>query len=189
MTEDRFTAFAGVRLLASGSSEKVAAAAKAAQAAGTSHVLIFDDATGEQVEVDPFVEPPAIAGRRTIEPPTRAGRGRPRLGVVAREVTLLPRHWDWLATQPGGASAVLRRLVEAASRDAAAERRRARDATYKVMTALAGNLPGYEEAVRTLFADNGSTLGLAISAWPEEVGDYLTRLAAGLGSMPTGNAT
>src|SRR4029079_4156101 len=63
------------------------------------------------------------------------GRGRPRLGVVAREGTLLPRHWEWLGTQPGGASVVLRKLVEEARRaNGDADRTRAaRDAAYRFM--------------------------------------------------------
>src|SRR3546814_13839563 len=80
------------------------------------------------------------------------GRGRPKLGVTAREVTLLPRHWDWLAAQPGGASVALRKLVEQAMRDDRQTRRAAQEAAYRVMTALAGDLPGYEEAIRALFA-------------------------------------
>lgn len=177
MTEHRYTAFAGERLLASGSSTEVARSAKAAQAAGASHVLIFDDATGEQVEVDPFADPPAIAGRAVVEPPPRAGRGRPKLGVIPREVTLLPRHWDWLAAQPAGASAALRRLVEEASRQATDQDRIVRQGVYKVMTALAGDLPGYEAAVRTLFARHPTELDTLPEGWPSDIRDYLLSLA------------
>src|SRR5262245_47386662 len=118
---DTLTAFSGPRCLASGAVEDVAeAVALLDDAAGPA--LIFDDATGEPVDLD-FRQSPqrAAADYRarvapSDEPPPRPGRGRPRLGVVAREVTLLPRHWDWLAAQPGGASATLRRLVEEARR-------------------------------------------------------------------------
>ena len=85
---------------------------------------------------------------------TPRGRGRPKLGVVAREVTLLPRHWDWLNSQSGGASVALRKLVEAArlAGDDKDRTRHAQEAAYRFMTALAGNLPGYEEATRALYA-------------------------------------
>jgi hypothetical protein len=176
MIEDRYTAFAGARLLASGKAEEAAKAAKAAQSAGEPGVLIFDDATGEQVEIDPFTETPAIAGRPApaLE---RPGRGRPKLGVVPREVTLLPRHWAWLAAQPGGASAALRRLVEEASRRSPAEARRAQEAVYRVMTVLAGDAPAYEEAVRALFAGADERLDALIAAWPSDIRGYVTRLA------------
>lgn len=172
MTGDRYTAFSGGRLLARGSSDEVAAAARAAREPS---VLIFDDATGEQVEVDPFVDPPTIAGRSRAS--ERPARGRPKLGVIAREVTLLPRHWTWLAAQPGGASAALRRLVEAASRQAPAEARRAQEAVYKIMTALAGDAPAYEDAVRALFAGADSRFDTIIAGWPPDVRAYLARLA------------
>jgi hypothetical protein len=100
--------------------------------------------------------------------------------VVPREVTLLPRHWDWLARQRGGASAALRRLVEAASREDPEEpRRRRRDAAYRVMTALAGDLPGYEEALRALYAGDDKRFSAQIKAWPRDVRAYVRRVAAG----------
>jgi hypothetical protein len=176
MTQDLYTAFAGGRLLEHGGGGQVAAAAAAALAAAEPRVLIFEDATGEQVEIDPFARSPAIAGRPS-PPAERPGRGRPKLGVVAREVTLLPRHWAWLAAQPGGASAALRRLVEAASRQSPAQARRAQEALYKVMTALAGDAPGYEEAVRALFAGADDRFDDLIAAWPPDIRDYLARLA------------
>ena len=114
------------------------------------------------------------------EPPVRRpGRGRPRLGVVAREVTLLPRHWDWLALQPGGASAALRRLVEDARRqttglDAA---RTAQEALYRAMSALAGNAPGFEDASRALFAGETARLEAIVATWPPDIAAYILRLA------------
>src|SRR4051812_21787810 len=100
--------------------------------------LIFDLETGRVVDIDPRFPP----GDESARP------GRPKLGVTAREVTLLPRHWDWLATQPGGASVTLRKLVEEASRRPEAQQRRLRDAAYRFATAIVGNAPGYEEAIR-----------------------------------------
>ena len=107
------------------------------------------------------------------------GRGRPRLGVVAREVTLLPRHWDWLGLQPGGASVALRRLVEEARR-ASGDRdrvRAAQDAAYCFISAIAGNLPGFEEAARALFAYDRRRFADLIAGWPEDVRDYAIQLA------------
>jgi hypothetical protein len=98
---------------------------------------------------------------------------------VAREVTLLPRHWDWLGTQPGGASVAIRKLVEEARRTSGDRdrRRAARDAAYHFMSAAAGNLPGFEEAARALFADDRRRFALLIAGWPEDVRDYATKLA------------
>ncbi|MBB4636917.1 DUF2239 family protein [Longimicrobium terrae] len=106
-------------------------------------------------------------------------RGRPSLGVVAREVTLLPRHWEWLATQPGGASVAIRKLVEEARRTSAAadQRRAARDAAYRFLSAMGGDLPGFEEAARALFADDAARFASLIAAWPADVRDYVQNLA------------
>ncbi len=99
-----FTAFAGQRGLAAGSLQTVAAAAKAAHDEGREPILVFDDATGRTVELDfRGTAEDVLARLPATEPPAKPGRGRPRLGVTAREVTLLPRHWEWLAGQPGGA--------------------------------------------------------------------------------------
>jgi len=110
---------------------------------------------------------------------SRAGRGRPKLGVVAREVTLLPRHWEWLGAQPGGASVALRKLVEVARR-ASGDRdrgRAARDAAYHFMSVMAGNLPGFEEASRALFADDRRRFAELISGWPGDIRDHVVKLA------------
>ena len=112
------------------------------------------------------------------KPPVRAP-GRPKLGVVAREVTLLPRHWDWLNSQPGGASVVLRRLVDEArhANPVADQIRRARESTYRFMTAVAGNEPGYEEATRALFAGNSARYYDLIKRWPVDVTLYACGLS------------
>ena len=100
--------------------------------------------------------------------------------MVGREVTLLPRHWAWLAAQPGGASVVLRRLVEEASkdRDGRERRRLAQEAAYRVASALAGDRVGYEEAMRALFAGNATLFAECVEKWPRDVRDYALRLAA-----------
>ncbi len=178
-----FTAFADGRLLASGAIEDVAFAID--QHGSPLPVLIFDDRTGRPVDLD-FRQGPAHAAAEfqarslSSTQPARQGRGRPKLGVVAREVTLLPRHWDWLATQPGGASAALRRLVEAARRgDQGRDAQRlGREAAYRVMSALAGDLPGFEEASRALFAGDSDKLRREAVGWPPEVLDYVLRVLA-----------
>lgn len=181
MASPTYTAFADGQLLASGTSNEVARAARDAQARGAAGVLIFDDITGLQVEFDPFSPEPALVGVATTEvEPVRSGRGRPRLGVVAREVTLLPRHWEWLSGQPGGASAAMRRLVEDARRksEGVDRARRAQEALYRAMSALAGDLAGFEEATRALYAGQDARFDDLISGWPGDIRDYLARLAA-----------
>ncbi len=108
------------------------------------------------------------------------GPGRPKLGVVAREVTLLPRHWDWLNSQPGGASVALRKLVDDA-RHANADKdtiRQSQEAAYRFMSAMAGNLPGFEESARALFAGNETKFRELTGEWPEDIGRYAQKLAS-----------
>jgi uncharacterized protein len=94
-------------------------------------------------------------------------------------VTLLPQHWDWLATQPGGASVTLRKLVHAA-RSASENNASAKHAAaYKFMSAMAGNLPGFEEAARALFAGAYDRLAQQMAVWPPDVRAYALRLARG----------
>lgn len=109
----------------------------------------------------------------------KARAGRPKLGVVAREVTLLPRHWEWLNGQPGGASVAIRKLVEEARRTkyGADQLRANRESAYRFMSAMAGNLPGFEEAARALFANNTDQFQFHIAAWPVDVRDHLEKLA------------
>jgi uncharacterized protein len=181
--EMRCTAFAGMRRMATGSLVDVALTVKAAlDAREQAGVLIFDDATSEPVEVDWRGTPADVVARiapTSTTAPAPRGPGRPKLGVVAREVTLLPRHWDWLATQPGGASVALRKLTEQAIREhSGTDRiRRAQEAAYRFMTAMAGNLSGYEEATRALFAGDGEAFAARIAPWPDDVRDYALRLA------------
>ncbi|MBB4799386.1 hypothetical protein HNP32_003144 [Brevundimonas bullata] len=175
------TAFAGGRLIATGAPAMVAHAVKAAHDAGEA-VLVFDDADGRPVEFDLRGDLEAVLGRLAPSAPVeKRGPGRPKLGVTAREVTLLPRHWDWLAAQPGGASVALRKLVENALRGAEGpDRVRAsREAAYRFMTAMAGDQPGYEEATRMLFAGDWTAFGAAIQSWPVDVRNYAARLAEG----------
>src|SRR4051812_11929287 len=158
-----FTAFEGPRRLVSGLIPEVALAVKRAEQRASEVVAIFSDATGRAIDLDLrgsddeiVARLPAMPSLAAVEagPSEPRGRGRPKLGVVAREVTLLPRHWEWLNAQPGGASVSLRRLVEEARRTHADrdERRTTRDAAYHFMSAMAGDPPGLWEACRALFA-------------------------------------
>jgi hypothetical protein len=161
-----FTAFFGDEAIASGEASSVSEAVRARCSPDEqARVRVFDDMTGQVSEYD------AIAA--DAAPPR--GRGRPKLGVVPREVTLLPRHWDWLAGQRGGASAALRRLVEDASRaEPGAEARR--DAAYRFMADMCGDRPGYEEALRALYRGDEARLDALIADWPEDVRAYVGRL-------------
>jgi hypothetical protein len=158
-----YAAFSGFDCLASGSLTEVYATCRHDTGA-----LIFDQETGRVVDIDPRFPP----GEETARP------GRPKLGVVAREVTLLPRHWDWLAAQPGGASVALRKLVEEASRNPRAQQRARRDAAYRFATALVGNAPAYEEAMRALYAGHREDFAAHIEAWPADVRRVLEEMTA-----------
>jgi hypothetical protein len=140
-------------------------------------VLVFDDATGRVIDVDWRGEAADVVARLT--PVVDKGPGRPKLGVVAREITLLPRHWEWLAEQPGGASVTLRKLVEAARKgDDKAATRTAQATANRFMSAMAGNLSGFEEAGRALFAGDKTGFERETQGWPEGIRDYARRLAA-----------
>jgi uncharacterized protein len=171
-----FTAFDGHRRIASGPLPTVALVVKRAIESGAGPVLIFDDATGRSVDIETDA---ASAGDDTAVKEPR-GRGRPKLGVVPREVTLLPRHWEWLATQPGGASVALRKLVEEARRTHGDKdrRRKTQERAYYFMSAMAGNMPGFEEAARALFANDQVRLRELTTAWPPDVRDHALALAA-----------
>lgn len=176
-----WTLFAGEQRLAAGAPADVAAAAHAA--AHGDHegpVLAFDDQTGRVVDLDLRGTAAEVAARYTPVVEARP-RGRPKLGVTAREVTLLPRHWEWLAAQPGGASVTLRKLVEQARRadDGASARKARQEAAYRFMGSMAGDLPGYEEALRALFADDQSGFEAQIARWPADVAAHAKRLAWG----------
>lgn len=158
----RYAAFAGFDEIASGSLSEVYQAGREIPG-----FLIFDRESGRVVDIDPRFPP-------VVEDAPRAGR--PKLGVVPREVTLLPRHWDWLGTQPGGASVALRKLVEEASRNPKAQQRQKRDAAYRFATALVGNAPGYEEAIRALYAGQAEEFAAHIEAWPKDVRTTLEKM-------------
>ena len=172
-----YTAFQRLRKIALGTLPEVAVSVKDLPQGA---YLVFDDVTGRQVDLDTRGTPDEISVRYSEEPlPEPRGRGRPRLGVIAREVTLLPRHWDWLNSQPGGASVALRKLVEQARRTSGDRDRvrAAQESAYRFMSAIAGNLPGFEEAARALFAYDRRRFAEHIAGWPEDVRDYAVKLA------------
>jgi uncharacterized protein len=182
------TAFRGMVRIASGSLKEVALKAKAViDADENARVLIFDDSSAHPVEMDFRGTPADVLGRlekgvaaeTEVSRPYR-GPGRPKLGVVAREVTLLPRHWDWLNKQPGGASVTLRKLVEEARRGSSAKElvRRSQETAYRFMVALAGNEEGFEEAACALFVGNKERFNQQIQTWPADVRDHARGLAA-----------
>ena len=188
---ENFTAFAGQRRLANGPITIVALAVKRAEPRASEPLLIFSDATGRAVDFDlRGSEQDVLARLAKLAPAASAdagqpseprGRGRPKLGVVAREVTLLPRHWEWLSAQPGGASVALRKLVDDARR-ASGDRDRARlarDTAYHFMSAMAGNLAHFEEAARALFADDRRRFTSLIADWPADIRDHVVKLAFG----------
>jgi uncharacterized protein len=179
------TAFDGSRRIASGPLIEVALKAKElTERDSAASLLTFDDATGKVIDLDLRGDAAEVASRLAAEandagPPP--GRGRPKLGVVAREVTLLPRHWEWLAAQPGGASAALRRLVDGARREDGGERpsRAAQEAAYRFMAAIAGDFVGFEEASRALFAGDRERFATHAVTWPADVRAYAEMLAWG----------
>jgi hypothetical protein len=187
------TAFAGTRRIATGSLREVSLRTQeSVNHDPSTSVLIFDDTTSHMIEVDLRGTPEALAQRiakseaaaphpdeLAVTDESARKPGRPKLGVVAREVTLLPRHWDWLASQPGGASVALRKLVEEArkanqGRDC---RRLALESAYRFISAMAGNEPGFEEAARALFAGNEQRLAELVAIWPPDIRDHAKKLA------------
>ncbi|RYF72749.1 MAG: DUF2239 family protein [Comamonadaceae bacterium] len=172
------TAFVDFRRIDAGPREAVLERMR--ERADAASALIFDDHSGERVEFDlrPTADTEAASPSPGEHAPAR-GVGRPKLGVVAREVTLLPRHWDWLSRQPGGASVALRRLIDEARRSYAQRDavRAAREAAYRVMSTLGSSLPGFEEAARSLFAGDRARFHTYVSDWPADLAAYLRQLS------------
>jgi uncharacterized protein len=188
--EAAYVAFEADRCIASGDLREVARSAKAALGRHPhASILIFNALTSAQVDVDfrgsvddvlariPPSGAPAADEETVVAAPR--GPGRPKLGVVAREITLLPRHWDWLAQQRGGASVVIRRLVDDARRNGEGDNRirLAQEAAYRFMSTMAGNRPHYEEAIRALFAGDPRRFEKLIAEWPADVRDHVAKLA------------
>lgn len=192
-----YTAFRGVRHLVTGTPDEVAPVIRATLDAPAEQPLqVFDNASGRSVDLDIQATEAEIRtylsyqSRRSEDKaaPVAAtaadrprGRGRPKLGVVAREVTLLPRHWAWLADQPGGASVALRKLVEKARKESVDQdqSRQSSERAYQFMLAMGGDLPGFEEAMRALFAGDRIRFDAQIAAWPVDIRNHASWLAFG----------
>ena len=187
MTDDilseEYAAFAGMQKVAAGTLAAVAVALQV-RPASNDPVLVFDGRTGRVVDLDLRGTAQDVQDRYSVSTEEAEagpkGRGRPKLGVVAREITLLPRHWEWLQAQSGGASAALRRLVDDARKADAgtASIKTAQERTYRFLTAMAGDLPDYEEVVRALFAGNDADMAGLMAEWPQDIRLYAFSLLA-----------
>lgn len=184
-----YTCFEGSHRIASGTLSEMALAVNKAQSRqGNAAILLFDNQTGKTVDLDLRGSDADIVARYSsperqempAEPVADApkGRGRPKLGVVAREITLLPRHWEWLSAQPGGASVAIRKLVDAARKTVgnADTQRQATERAYQFMVTIAGDYAGFEAASRALFAGDSAAVAHAIAAWPEDIRTHITAL-------------
>ena len=191
LSTSAYTAFADNRRIATGSLPYVAVCAhQVLLEQPDTNLLVFDDSTGKVVDVDlrgtredvqrRAEEDARPAASQEADEATPADRrpGRPKLGVVAREITMLPRHWEWLAEQPGGVSVTLRKLVEAARKadGGAGPSRQSRDAAYRFMQTMAGDEPGFEEASRALFAGDAETFATRIAGWPGDIRAHILHL-------------
>ena len=189
----KYTAFCGTSCISRGTIEAVVLAAKAIVDGGEkARMAIFDDLTAETIEIDFRGSPDDVLTRLDDHPmlrrasdagpgdvsERRPGPGRPRLGVVSRDVSLMPRHWEWLAKQEGGASGVLRRLVEDARKNGQQKDRlrEAQTAVHRFMWDMAGNEPHFEDASRAFYARDYETLRELIRDWPSDIRAHLKRL-------------
>ncbi|MES3006772.1 MAG: DUF2239 family protein [Pseudomonadota bacterium] len=185
-------AFQGYTRIAAGDLRDVALACRHyLDTTADATLLLLNAVSSEQIEVDFRGSPTDVADRlqeaviapeevMEDEQAAPTGPGRPRLGVVAREVTLLPRHWEWLKTQPGGASVALRKLVESARRESAEKdrQRAAQNAAYRFISIVASSLPGFEEASRALFASDAAGFQCETEAWPVDVRSHARGLVS-----------
>ncbi|MEZ5921768.1 MAG: DUF2239 family protein [Parvularculaceae bacterium] len=170
----KLTAFAGARIFSDGEPAKVWAAFVAETAKNKRAPILVFDGNGAVVDLDPRHPPKSPTEKKS-------GRGRPRLGVVSREVTLLPRHWEFLNAQPGGASATLRRLIdkERINNSTAYERKAAHEAAYRFLAQIAGDRPNYEDVLRSLFVDDRARFEKLMSRWPKDIRDFALALGFG----------
>jgi hypothetical protein len=180
-----YAAFADNRLVASGPLEEVLRATKKRAGKSGKPILIFEESSGRQVDFDLRGSLDEVLARTSTQ--AKPGPGRPKLGVVSREVSLLPRHWDWLENQPNGASAAIRRLVdEARHNETGIERgRHVRNGINRFLWSVAGDFANFEDVARALDAREDSRLDGLMSSWPKDVRDYVFRrveLAKGIES-------
>lgn len=184
-----YVAFLGPRRIAAGGLGDILPSLKERfDRDASEQVLIFEVETGRQIELDLSGSLAAVLERHL--PAATRGPGRPKLGVTSREVSLLPRHWDFLEEQPNGPSAALRRLVEAAIKhEPGKERaRRMRAALSRFLTAMAGDRPHYEEATRALFAGDTARFASLVERWPKDVREHALEQARAAESAEGGRA-
>lgn len=170
-----YVLFFNNQLLARGSLEEIIECSALFKAGDLADVSLMDEATGRAVDIDWRGERDEILGRATDQL-AMTTRGRPRLGVEGREVTLLPRHWQWLESRGRSASAELRSLVDAAMRGSAAGREGV-DALYRQMSFLAGDCPGFEDAARALYRGDSEGFEAAVAGWPGDLPAYFSERA------------
>ncbi|MCO5113656.1 MAG: DUF2239 family protein [Bdellovibrionaceae bacterium] len=170
-----YTAFEEFKMIGQGNMETVALAVKARMKANkAASVLIFSDLTGRQIDLDLSGTDKQVLERLKVyasqDIPTPTGAGRPKLGVIPREISLLPRHWEWLLNQDGGASAVIRNLIDEKIKIRPTDKiKLAQERTYKFLSAIAGNLENFEEATRFLYRKDKDKFKALISGWPKDV--------------------
>ncbi len=187
MSSDSYSAFEDTQLLVRGPLLQVVSEVKRrVTKASDARIYIFSDVTGKEMDFNLQGSEREVLKRLEIYVPATESSavnsshpGRPKLGVVSREISLLPRHWEWLATQPGGASSTLRKLIEEAKKKSSGESgvKQAQERTYKVMSVLAGNAEGYEEALRALYRKDKKAFLINIKLWPKDVRAHLVELA------------
>ncbi|MBL7689782.1 MAG: DUF2239 family protein [Bdellovibrionaceae bacterium] len=186
--ENTYTAFEGSKLLVRGPLDKVVLKSKhRLEKSPEASILIFSDSTGRTIDFNFHGSEDDVLKRLEIyvsgeEAKSANGPGRPKLGVVSREVSLLPRHWEWLANQTGGASATLRKLIESEQKKSAGglSLKQAQERVYKFMSVLAGDLEGYEEALRALYRKDVDSFQTHIKSWPRDVKTHTLTLAASI---------
>jgi hypothetical protein len=182
-SEFTYTAFGNGKLIVHGGLDDVVTKIKRwydKYSNGT--LLVFNDFTGKTMEFDLRGSEKEVLQKIEMFLPQEivvvsARPGRPKLGVVTREVSLLPQHWEWLASQPEGASAALRKLVEGAKKNLVMKEsvKQVQERAYKIMSILAGDLPQYEEALRSLYRRNEENFKQHIASWSPDIKDYVMK--------------
>ncbi len=171
MTESRtYTAFLRDQQIAGGD---LADVLRAIGDAKTRSALVFADDSGDLVKLNTAED---VAEALLSDALVQTGSGSPPK-PVSIELRLLPRHLDWLQAQPGGPSAAVRRLVDAARRNDSGRARRRREAAYRFTSMMAGDFPGFEAATRALFAGCRAGFETATADWPAAIRDYGLSLA------------
>lgn len=181
-----YTAFDGFKVIAQGNLEEVALLLKRKiRDQKALSALIFSDLTGRQIDLDLSGTEKQVIDRLKVyssqEPQANTGAGRPKLGVIPREISLLPHHWEWLINQDGGSSAVIRNLIDEKIKNRSSDKIKAsQERTYKFLSAIAGNLPNFEEATRYLYRKDKKKFTELISSWPKDIVKHSMALASGV---------